>query len=637
MFVPDPESAEGPQPDSPTTAPRPRGSLTGEVLDKYEVLQKVGEGGMATVYRGRHTTLGREVAIKVLHPHLSASERNRVRFAREARAIEHLDHEHVLRIYDYSGTDARDCYIVTEFVDGVTLQQLIAQHRKIPGEVVTLIALELADALGYAHDLSIIHRDLKPENVMVRRDGVVKLMDFGIARFLDEVNLTVTGALVGTAAYMSPEQALERVLDSRSDLFSLGTLLFHAITGQLPFSGNNPSIVLRNVIEGNRSDVLDLAPEVSGTLGALVDRLLATEPSERPETCAEVRLELLSALAEIQLDPSSPEWSVRSWVIDPDGYEERLQAHLRNVLLASGRRCLENSDHLGALRQFNRLLAIDEHNPEVLALVQSMHRDAPRQGNRLWWLAAVGGVAVAGLLTLALWPRFPDPDAGAVSSPTEVVEAPATVEEPPESVFESPAPATVPESSEKGVSTVPVVRRAAESTGAQRQKTRNQIKARIKESPASPTSQPEAAAPGTVSILVDGAWAWISVDGERVGKTGQVGRIELAPGRHSLLVENDYSLPWERSFEVSPGEHRPFEITLKPRPATLVISAAGLQGCTASLNGSPRGSLEEGATRLLVTNPRQKHSLRVQCPDGTLHEKDLPPLVPGKAFTVALP
>lgn len=592
---------------------------------------------MATVYRGRHTTLGREVAIKVLHPHLSASERNRVRFAREARAIEHLDHEHVLRIYDYSGTDAQDCYIVTEFVDGVTLQQLIAQHRKIPGEVVTLIALELADALGYAHDLSIIHRDLKPENVMVRRDGVVKLMDFGIARFLDEVNLTVTGALVGTAAYMSPEQALERVLDSRSDLFSLGTLLFHAITGQLPFSGNNPSIVLRNVIEGNRSEVLDLAPGVSGTLGALVDRLLATEPSERPASCAEVRGELLSALAEIQLDPASPEWSVRSWVIDPEGYEERLQVHLRGVLLASGRRCLENSDHLGALRQFNRLLAIDEHNPEVLALVQSMHRDAPTQGNRWWWLAGVGGVAVAGLLTLTLWPRFPDPDVRAESPPPEVVEAPTAIEEPPESVFEPPVPtpATVSETSGKPVPPGQEGSRRAASPGSERLRAKN--RARAKAIPTPPANPPEAAIPGTVSILVDGAWAWISVDGERVGKTGQVGRIELAPGRHSLLVENDYSLPWERSFEVSPGEHRPFEITLKPRPATLVIDAAGMQGCTASLNGSPRGALDEDATRLLVTNPRQKHALQVQCPDGTLHKKELPPLVPGKAFTVALP
>jgi serine/threonine-protein kinase len=478
------------------TAPqRARGSLTGEVIDKYEVLQKVGEGGMATVYRGRHTTLGREVAIKVLHPHLSASERNRVRFAREARAIEHLDHEHVLRIYDYSGTDARDCYIVTEFVDGVTLQQLVAQHRRLPGEVVSLIALELSDALGYAHDLSIIHRDLKPENVMVRRDGVVKLMDFGIARFLDEVNLTVTGALVGTAAYMSPEQALERVLDSRSDLFSLGTLLFHTLTGQLPFSGNNPSIVLRNVIEGNRAEVLDLAPAVSGTLASLVDRLLATEPEDRPASCAEIREELLRSLAEINLDPASPEWSIRSWVIDPEGYEERLHAHLNAVLLDAGTRCLERKDHLGALRQFNRLLAIDEHNPEVLALVQSMHRDAPQQGNRWWGLAAMGGIAVAGLLTFALWPP---PAVEAEPGPT-VVSAdpiePVVMEQPPESPVEAVAPDPEP------AIRAPVKPTNLEALVPPRTKPRNKGRT----APRPVAVPPDPPAPGTVSVLVDGA------------------------------------------------------------------------------------------------------------------------------------
>ncbi|MBO86268.1 MAG: serine/threonine protein kinase [Deltaproteobacteria bacterium] len=598
------------------------------MLDKYEVLRQVGEGGMATVYLGRHTTLGREVAIKVLHPHLSASERNRVRFAREARAIEHLDHEHVLRIYDYSGTETQDCYIVTEFVDGVTLQQLIAQTRRIPGEVVTLIALELADALGYAHDLSIIHRDLKPENVMVRRDGVVKLMDFGIARFLDEVNLTVTGALVGTAAYMSPEQALERVLDSRSDLFSLGTLLFHALTGQLPFSGNNPSIVLRNVIEGNRADVLDLAPDVSGTLAGLVDRLLATEPTERPESCSEVRAELLSALAEVNLDPKAPEWSIRSWVIDPEGYEERLREHLHGVLLESGTRCLEDNDHLGALRQFNRLLAIDEQNPEVLALVQSMHRDSPSQGNRLWWLAAVGGVGVAGLLTLALWPRpqvLPEtstPDSTLRAESAVVVEPPESPVEPtPEVPSPTPPPEAQPPSTAPPASTPP--RAAAKAP--------RKPRANVPEAP------PEAATPGTVSVLVDGAWAWISIDGDRVGKTGQIGRIELTPGRHTLQVENDYSLPWERTFEVSPGEHRPFEITLKPRPATLVIAGSGMEDCSAALNGSNRGPLRDVSSRLLVTNPRQPHTLQVSCPNGTVHSKKLAPLVPGKAVTVVLP
>ena len=623
MHPHDAESIGGAFAASPvSSSPRPRGSLVGEVLDKYEVLQKVGEGGMATVYRGRHTTLGREVAIKVLHPHLSASERNRIRFAREARAIEHLDHDHVLRIYDYSGTEARDCYIVTEFVDGVTLQQLIAEHDQLPGEVVTLIALELADALGYAHDLSIIHRDLKPENVMVRRDGVVKLMDFGIARFLDEVNLTVTGALVGTAAYMSPEQALERVLDSRSDLFSLGTLLFHALTGQLPFSGNNPSIVLRNVIEGNRADVLDLIPEISGTLANLVDRLLATEPDDRPDSCAEVREELLAALSEVHLDPTAPEWSIRTWVIDPEGYTERLHAHLRVVLLDAGKACLEDNDHLGALRQFNRLLAIDEHNPEVLALVQSMHRDTHQPTNRWWGLGAVAGIGVAALLTWALWPEAPiEP----TPTPDPVVDVTPALppESPVEPVVVQPQPPPDP----------PVVDTPAKAKSKRKRPATSKGKNKTKRTP--PAAPPPE--PGTVSVLVDGSWAWISIDGERVGKTGQLGRIELAAGRHTLRVENDYSLPWERSFEVSPSEHRPFEVTLTPKPATLAFPLDRPGECAVRLDGSPRGTLADLSHRLRVPDPRRKHRVELACPDGSNGSTELSPLIPGDTVQVTLP
>ncbi len=237
--------------------------MIGSTIDKYEVLQKVGEGGMATVYLGRHTTLKRMVAVKVLHPHLSASTRNRQRFAREARAIEHLDHENILQIFDYSGSDAEDCFIVTEFVSGQTLAALLQDRGMIPSELAAIIGVHLCQALAYAHRSGIVHRDLKPENVMLRDDGVVKLMDFGIARFLDESTVTMTGALIGSPAYMSPEQALERKVDSRSDLFSLGSLLFHLVTGRLPFPGTNPSIILRNIIEGKRPEVLELQPGVS--------------------------------------------------------------------------------------------------------------------------------------------------------------------------------------------------------------------------------------------------------------------------------------------------------------------------------------------------------------------------------------
>jgi len=389
--------------------------LIGTVLDKYEILQKIGEGGMASVYRGRHVTLGRDVAIKILHPHLSSAERNRQRFAREARAIEHLHHDNILRIFDYSGAEAEDCYIVTEFVDGRTLQELLVDHGPLRSEVVAMLGMKLADALQYAHDLGIIHRDLKPENVMLRRDGTVKLMDFGIARFLDEMHLTLTGALVGSPAYMSPEQAMERVLDPRSDLFSLGTLLFHLSTGQLPFAGNNPSIVLRNIIEGRRPGVSDLAPGVSGALADLINALLQTDPGDRPRTAADVRDRLALVLDEVDIDPTDSNWALQTWLLDPDGYRERLDARLRDVLLEKGKQHLEQRDHLGALQLFNRLLSIDEDNEEVLALVQGMHSPptSTRRAGR-WWAGGLALVVVAAGLSWALWPR---PQAPADSPP----------------------------------------------------------------------------------------------------------------------------------------------------------------------------------------------------------------------------
>jgi hypothetical protein len=140
-----------------------------------------------------------------------------------------------------------------------------------------------------------------------------------------------------------------------------------------------------------------------------------------------------------------------------------------------------------------------------------------------------------------------------------------------------------------------------------------------------------------VSVLVDGSWAWISIDGKRVGRTGQVGRIELPPGRHTLRVENDYSLPWERSFEVSPSEHRPFEVTLTPKPATVEFPTDRPSECEVHLDGSHRGTFGDLAHRLRITDPRRKHKLEVSCPDGSRGSMELGLLTPGDLVPVALP
>ncbi|MEQ1501155.1 MAG: serine/threonine-protein kinase, partial [Myxococcota bacterium] len=392
--------------------------LIGTTLDKYEVLQKVGEGGMATVYRGRHSTLDRTVAIKILHPHLSSSTRNRLRFAREVEAIERLRHENILEILDFSGNDVSDCYIVTEFVDGETLTAILHRRGKVPSEVATLIGLSLCRALGYAHSKDVLHRDVKTDNVMVRNDGTVKLMDFGIARFLDASKVTMTGALVGSPAFMSPEQAKEGPLDQRSDLFALGTVLYDLVTGMLPFTGSNPSLILKNVIEGNRPHVAELAPTMSASLADVIERLMATNADDRFNTAADVERHLLAVLAETRIRVDAPEWSLAAWLHDPDEYEKRLDAHLRTVLVDEGRQLLASGDHLAALRLLNRLLSMDEDNAEVLALVQGLHGEpAPVGAKRTRLVAGVALIAIGfGVLVLSIAarrvPAEPEPEVG---------------------------------------------------------------------------------------------------------------------------------------------------------------------------------------------------------------------------------
>src|SRR5262245_10314676 len=162
-------------------------------LEKYDILEEVGQGGMAKVFRGYDTALGREVAVKILHPHLAEQRESKLRLQREAQAVAKLRHENILEIFDYSGPDAAESYIVTEYIHGPTLKQFL-DRRPIPcPEIAAMIIVEVCRALSHAHARGIIHRDIKPENVMIRDDGVIKLTDFGIAQVVDQERMTITG------------------------------------------------------------------------------------------------------------------------------------------------------------------------------------------------------------------------------------------------------------------------------------------------------------------------------------------------------------------------------------------------------------------------------------------------------------
>jgi serine/threonine-protein kinase len=378
--------------------------VIGTVLEKYEILEKVGEGGMATVYRGRHTTLDRVVAIKVLHPHLSSSEKNRTRFEREAHAIESLRHPNILRIFDYSGPKSEQCFIVTEFIQGPTLRALLDEVGVMMPEPAALLARQLCQALQIAHAQGIVHRDIKPENVMIDRSGAVKLMDFGIARLMDDLHVTMTGALVGSPAYMSPEQATSGTVDPRSDLFSLGTVFYRMLTGTLPFRGSNPSVVLKNIIDGVYDDPLERVPSLSPVMAAITCRLLARDPADRYASAAEVLTELDAFLRSVKIDPESPgEWALTKYLEAPEAYEEKLRPYLVLALVERGKAEVARGETARALKTFNRVLALDEDNREVVDIIEGLRPPlrGPDKRTSPWLWAAPLVAVVATLLALA--------------------------------------------------------------------------------------------------------------------------------------------------------------------------------------------------------------------------------------------
>jgi tRNA A-37 threonylcarbamoyl transferase component Bud32 len=319
---------------------------------------------MAVVYKAQDEALKREVAVKVLHAHLLAEPESKTRLEREAQAVAKLHHDNIVQIFDYSGIDSAASYIVTEFIDGQTLKQFMANRKPPPPEVAALIALEIASALVHAHSLGIIHRDVKPDNVMVRKDGILKLMDFGVAQIMDLERMTVTGQLLGSPAYMAPEILEGKPLDVRTDVFSVGIMLYQLATGALPFSGRNPHEVLKRIAEGKFADPRTLNRLISDRLAKIIARALARKPEERYPTVAALLDDLSGFVGDAGLTSTREE--LRGFFSDPGGYTTAVVPRMVEALVKSGKREREARRTARALELWNRALAMDPTNRDVM-------------------------------------------------------------------------------------------------------------------------------------------------------------------------------------------------------------------------------------------------------------------------------
>ena len=262
--------------------------MIGQVLNhRYEILEKIGEGGMAVAYRGRDRVLGRTVAIKVMRPELSTDAEFLARFRREARASAGIVHEHIAAVYD-TGRDGPNHYIVMEYVEGESLRERLRREGPLPLAEALRIATETAEALEAAHAAGIVHRDTKPGNLLLGNQGSVKVTDFGIARALASSGLGETGRVVGSVSYVSPEQARGDAVGPQSDVYSLGVTLFEMLTGRPPFEANDRLAVLHKHIYDRPPLASDLRPGLPEEVASVVGHCLEKDLSLRFASAREV-------------------------------------------------------------------------------------------------------------------------------------------------------------------------------------------------------------------------------------------------------------------------------------------------------------------------------------------------------------
>jgi eukaryotic-like serine/threonine-protein kinase len=261
------------------------------LLDRYEVGRLLGAGGMAEVFEGRDRLLARRVAIKVLQAQFARDPSFLIRFKREAQAAASLSHPNIVGVYD-TGTEDGTHFIVMEYVDGRTLKEVIRAEGPLYPERAAEICADVCSALVAAHARGLIHRDIKPGNVMLTPEGKVKVMDFGIARATTSETITQTAAVVGTAQYISPEQAQGQTIDYRSDLYSVGCCLYEMLTGTVPFTGATPVAIAYRHVREDPTPPRMLNPDVPAPLEAICLKAMAKLPDNRYQTAAEMHDDL---------------------------------------------------------------------------------------------------------------------------------------------------------------------------------------------------------------------------------------------------------------------------------------------------------------------------------------------------------
>ncbi len=547
------DGVESTAPSASASVRGPRGVRSGDTLGRYELAEELGEGGMAQVFKARDKELRRDVAVKVLFPHLARRDEIVRRFQREARAAAGLEQANILRIYDVGGAEGDDPpYIVMEMIRGRSLLAEIEQRGPMFAEVAACVGALLADALGAAHRASIVHRDMKPANVMISHDGRVLLTDFGVARLETEDSLvTKTGALLGTPAYMSPEQASGDVATAKSDLYSLGATLYQLATGTLPYAGS-PAKVLAQIATGSMVSPVKKRPSVGPDLSRLIERMMATEPEQRVASAAAASAELRAIASAGGLGEPADE--VIAYFADPAAYVKQRTPKIVANVIASAKQALAEAKLPRAMALADRASSLAPGDPAVITLLDKV-ADSGRSTQRKKVLAiAALGLALAGGGTALAFQL-----AGGGSEPLDA----GVVARAPADAAPDAAPVVVADAGTDVVDALPdAAVRKSKDAGVTVKKDAAAGMAVVADAGAPPPDAPpllpaDAAVVGKGTIVVKAApWCDVSIDGKPVGRqtAGKSFAIEVDAGSHTVRCDQTgLDHKWTKTVEVPAG------------------------------------------------------------------------------------
>lgn len=541
-------------------------------IANFEINELIGSGGMANIYRAMQLSLERPVALKVLHRHLTMNENFIVRFEKEAKRAAMLHHENIVSIIDYGCQDG-EYFIAMEYVEGQNLKQMMTRMKRLPLEVALLIGREVASGLRYAHSFGLIHRDIKPANIMLSSDGRVMITDFGIAKDHQDMSITDTGQMVGSPAYMSPEQAAGRPVDNRCDIFSLGIVLYEIITGEKPFKGDNYQQLVTNIIAAQTIPMKEIRVDVTSSIENIVSNCLAKDIESRSQDADVLAAQLDEEIGHYIIQPSKK--LMCEFVKNPIQTTEKLRAdriskHTEKALYFMNQGQGRLAD---ATREFENVLRFDKNNKMAQKFLNQLKIgktiEIKSEKAKVWknpyWLAigAVGLIICAA--TLVLFLGGPDILGRQGGQPIQTIvqdEKTAEVSQATESVAEPPIQTVM-----KSQITPRETKRSEKRTvvaGKESKSSFSDDDGKIIAPPINPIyNYPnQNLADFGLLEMISTPDAELFVDKESYGRTGGP-PIKLATGRHLIEIKRDGYRKSEKRIFIESGKTQKINVVLQ--------------------------------------------------------------------------